>query len=200
MPRLLIITGPLGSSNTVFSKLFALSEDVYGWKALLNNHTLPQHTEPFYELWQNPEALHYFDWGMGEYFVTTIPAPYMKNKVPCVPRFAEFIEAASNYAEVTVLMVGRDRNIIKSQNERVRGITTLHLNAKLYEGITDANVEMHFASYELVQLYGPLYLENLANQMDWPLDWYNPEVESILSPDTNAKYIKPVTDYWFQEK
>ena len=57
--NLLIITGPQGSGNHLFSKLFNLHPDVYGWD--MEKYWVGHHTEPFSEYWTDPSKLKYFN-------------------------------------------------------------------------------------------------------------------------------------------
>ena len=92
MTRLLIITGPQGSGNHVFSKCLAVHENVYGWKSLLNTYWEGHHHEPFAKYWNDPELLHEFDWAQKEHYVTSISCPFVKNKEPHIPMYEKFIK------------------------------------------------------------------------------------------------------------
>ena len=96
MSRLLIITGPQGSGNHVFSKCLAVHEDVYGWKSLLNTYWEGHHHEPFADMWQDPELLREFDWTQSEHFVTSVSCPYFKDQKPHSPAYKEFINDVDN--------------------------------------------------------------------------------------------------------
>lgn len=195
MTRMLIITGPQGSGNHLFSKIFALHEDVYGWKTLLNTYWEGHHLEPFAECWTDPELLHNFAWQQSEYHVTSISCPYFKNQVPHVPNFPKFIEIASEYAEINVAVIGRDQNILKFQQERVRGTHTTPIAHDSFRWLFD-NVDCTFLSQELLYLYKQNYLEQLSRDLDWPIAYWDPEIDEILNKDANNKYIKDVHEYW----
>ena len=72
MKTMLIITGPQGSGNHVFSKIFALNKQVYGWKDLLNQYWIAHDHEPFSEYWKSPEKLKQFNWDISEYYFITL--------------------------------------------------------------------------------------------------------------------------------
>ena len=57
MKKLLIITGPQGSGNHLFSRLLSLHPDVRGWEEMLTNYWVPSDQEPFAEYWVHPEKL-----------------------------------------------------------------------------------------------------------------------------------------------
>ena len=195
MSRLLIITGPQGSGNHVFSKCFAVHEDVYGWKSLLNTYWEGHHHEPFAPAWNNPELLHRFDWTQSEYFVTSISCPYFKDQTPTVPQYEKFIKIAEQYADVDVAIIGRDQTILQRQQERVRGAHTTPLALEHFNWLME-NTECRFLSQELLYLYKQKYLEQVSRDLDWPVAYWDPEIDEILKADANKKYIKDVHEYW----
>ena len=179
MSRLLIITGPQGSGNHVFSKCFAVHEDVYGWKSLLNTY------------WEghNHEQ-------QSEFFVTSISCPYFKDQKPQVPMYERFIKTAEQYVDsVDVAIIGRDQTILKHQQERVRGSHTTPLALDHFNWLME-NTECRFLSQELLYLYKQKYLEQISRELDWPIAYWDPEIDEILKADANEKYIKSVHEYW----
>ena len=52
-----------------------------------------------------------------------------------------------------------------------------------------------FLSYELLHLYGDLYLQQIAQQLEFPVDYSAPQLKNILADDTNSKYFQPVTHH-----
>lgn len=199
MPRMLIITGPQGSGNHLFSKIFALHEDVYGWKTLLDTYWEGHHHEPFAEHWQDPELLHEFDWTQSEYYVTSISSPYFKDREPHVPNYSAFIDIADQYAEVDVAIIGRDQNILKHQQERVRGKHTTPVAQNSFRWLFD-NKNCIFLSQELLYLYKQNYLEQLRCDLEWPIAYWDPEVDEILKADANTKYVKETHEYWLDHE
>lgn len=196
MSRIIILTGPQGSGNHLFSKIFALHEDVFGWKTLLNTYWEGHHHEPFADAWNNPDLLTQFDWTQSEYYVTSISAPYYKNNTPCIPNFPKFINTLEEcQVEVQVAIIGRDQNILNYQQQRVRGKQTTQLALDSYRWLFD-NHECSFLSQELLYLYRANYLEQLSRDLDWPIAYWDTEVEEILKSDANEKYIKDVHEYW----
>lgn len=195
MSKMLIMTGPQGSGNHLFSKVFALHEDVYGWKTLLNTYWEGHHHEPFAKYWGKPHLLEQFDWTQSDYYVTSISCPFYTNGMPLVPDYQSFIEQVQEYCDVEIALIGRDQNIVKSQQERVRGSATLDIALQEYKFLT-AEHDVHFLSQELLYMYKGDYLEQLSRQLDFPIAYYDPEVEEILKADANEKYIKKVHEYW----
>ena len=73
---ILIITGPQGSGNHLFSKIFALSEQVHGWSALNQQYWIGHDQEPFARYWHDPVLLDQFNWS-HDYYVTSVSCPYV---------------------------------------------------------------------------------------------------------------------------
>ena len=196
MNRLLIMTGPQGSGNHVFSKCLAVHEDVYGWKSLLNTYWEGHHHEPFADMWEDSELLREFDWTQSEYFVTSISCPYFKNQFSVVPNYQRFIKIAKEYVDsVDVAIIGRDQNILKHQQERVRKKHTTPKALEHFKWLLE-NEQCSFLSQELLYLYKSSYLEQVSRDLDWPIAYWDPEIDEILIEDANKKYIKSADPYW----
>ncbi len=198
MTRLLIITGPQGSGNHLFSKCLAVHEDVYGWKSLLNTYWEGHHHEPFADAWEDPELLHEFNWSQSEYFVTSVSCPYFKNKQAVVPNYEKFIETAKQYVDqIDVAIIGRDQTILEYQQLRVRKEHTTEIALNSFKWLFK-NQQCSFLSQELLALYKVDYLKQVSKQLDWPIAYLN--VDEILTNDANKKYIKDVQEYWLDDE
>tara|TARA_B100001057_G_C22843215_1_gene947931 strand:+ start:78 stop:704 length:627 start_codon:yes stop_codon:yes gene_type:complete len=196
MSRLLILTGPQGSGNHVFSKCLAVHEDVHGWKSLLNEYWEGHHREPFADMWQDTELLREFDWTQSEHFVTSVSCPYFKNRVPVVPDYKKFISIAKEYVDsVDIAIIGRDQNILKYQQQRIRKVHTTPIATENFKWLLK-NHSCSFLSQELLYLYRSDYLEQVSKHLDWPIAHWDPEIEEILKEDANEKYIKPAEPHW----
>lgn len=197
MKKLLIITGPQGSGNHVWSKIFALHPDVLGWQELLESYWIGHDREPFNDYWRNPERLLEFDWSQSDFYVTSISVPYMENGRPTIPDIAGFMSFAREAGvDVELAAIGRDRNILTQQETRLRGGQTYNQALAVYEQLKPN----YFLSYELLQLYQRQYLEMLSAQMQFPIDWQSPEIDTIIEDDANAKYFsRTVTHYWVDD-
>ena len=157
MRKLLIITGPQGSGNHLWSKIFALHPQVCGWKHLLDTYWIGHDQEPFARYWKYPQQLNEFDWTQSNYYVASVSVPYMDNGTATVPNFKEFIEELRKLnIVVQVAVIGRDQSILKEQQKRVRDSETLPL--ALAEVARFTNVD--FLSYELLHLYKETYLKD----------------------------------------
>ena len=197
--RMLIMTGPQGSGNHLFSKIFALHDEVYGWESLLYTYWQGHQYEPFYECWQDPEMLHDVDWTQADYYVTSISCPFVYKGEQTIPNYREFIREASHYCEIQLAVIGRDQNILETQQTRVRGEHTTpqaldKLKSLVYMYPTN------FLSQELLYLYKDKYLQSLAKDMNWPICWWEQEIDNILKEDANKKYISPVKEHWLDKE
>ena len=76
MAKMLILTGPQGAGNHLWSKIFSLHPEVYGWKTLLDNYwEAHRFAEPFAKHWRNHKLLKEFNWAQSEYYFTSISLP-----------------------------------------------------------------------------------------------------------------------------
>ena len=188
---MLILTGPQGSGNHLFSKLFAEHPDVYGWEALKTKYWEGHDQEPFAECWQSPIKLFDFDWSQKEYYVTSISYPYRYYGVNAWPNYKEFLQIL-RHLEINpkIGIIGRDQNILKFQEERLRGQQTY--NEFLREVPKLVEQGGIFLSQELLYLYKEDYARQLENTLNFPIK-FNPE---ILKEDANAKYFNPIESNW----
>lgn len=184
-PKMLIITGPQGSGNHLFSKIFSKHPDVYGWK--MKSFWEGHHQEPFSDYWMNPKLLETFVWNHKFYF-TSISCPFFKNKKSQVPNYKEFISEAQQYCNVQVAIIGRDKNILELQQNRVRKTHTTTYAISEFKSLQEHNPV--FISQELYQLYGNMYLQSLSKLLNFPI------ADQEITEDANSKYIHPVTDHW----
>lgn len=185
-PTLLIITGPQGSGNHLFSKVFAQHPEVYGWRMKL--YWEGHHREPFNKYWHNPMDLESFDWSQSQYYYTSISSPYYRNNSPHYPRYKEFISTAAKYARIKIAIIGRDKNILQCQEQRVRGKSTYESALASFGDLYQMNPV--FISQELYQLYGNNYLRSISQLLEFPIQ------DQTVGDDANTKYIHPVQDHW----
>lgn len=189
---MLILTGPQGAGNHLWSKIFSLHPDVYGWKTLLTNYWEPHRSaEPFAKCWRDHSLLKEFDWSQSEYYFTSISLPLgiigsEVNPVwmPDIKGFIDTVIACG--LEVEVAVVGRDQTILTKQQTRIRTQPTLPMFLDQLPKITSPT----FLSYELLYLYKQDYLKSL--NLNIPVAWDDPKVNEILADDANEKYIHAV--------
>jgi hypothetical protein len=194
MKTLLIISGPQGSGNHLWSKIFALHPDVYGWSELNSTYWIGHDQEPFADCWADPNLLAQQDWSTSDYYVTGVSTPYMLNGERTRPDIVRFAATAMGLGiRVKIAIIGRDRNILQYQEQRVRGEATYDIALKEYEKLKTWSPM--FLSYELLHLYRDLYLQQLSSQLEFPIDYNSPQLANILQDDTNSKYFQPVTHH-----
>ena len=195
MKKLLIFTGPQGSGNHLWSKIFALHSAVAGWSALLNTYWIPHDQEPFAECWRDPGLLKNYDWSQRDYHVTSISCPYIDDTRWAVPDIQSFATQAMGCGlEVQLAIIGRDQNIIGFQEARVRGRSTFSIAQDEYEKLAEWNPV--YLSYELLHLYQSSYLRQISKTLDFPIAYNDARLTEILRDDTNQKYIHPIDYHW----
>ena len=190
MKKMIILTGPQGSGNHLWSKIFSLHPDVFGWKTLLDNYwEAHRFSEPFCKYWRDPSLLKDFDWSTHNYFFTSISVPLGIASAgtkwsPNVSEFAREVEKLG--IETKVVVVGRDQNILYNQQIRLREESTVrHLLDQLPKMKNPV-----YLSYELLYLYKQEYLKSL--DLGIPFAWYDNRIYDILEEDANKKYIQYV--------
>ena len=92
---------------------------------------------------------------------------------------------------VQFAILGRDQNIVRMQQDRVRGGATLPTALQQFQDLAAPA----FLSYELLHLYREQYLTQLQRQLEWPMATDHPRLKVILAEDTNSKYFTPVAHH-----
>ena len=192
---LLIITGPQGSGNHLFSKIFALHTDVAGWKQLNQQYWIGHDREPFAEYWKNPDLLDTFVWDQ-DYYVTSISCPYVYHGETLAPDYEKFISHCP--VPVRLAIIGRDQTILQYQQSRVRGRETKQEFLNTVDGLMKYNPT--FVSQELLYLYGANYVQSLGQQLKFPVSKDTTAINEILREDANRKYIEPVISHWLDKE
>jgi hypothetical protein len=194
MKRILVLIGPQGAGNHLWSKVFSLHPDVYGWKSLIENYwEAHRFAEPFCKHWKDHSLLKSFDWDQSDYYFTSISCPlgikdFEPNPTwnPDVRGFADALEDCG--LEVQIVVIGRDQNILLHQQKRLRGESTVDYLFNQYDRLLPKYSPI-FLSYELLHLYTSEYLRSLDNQINIPIAWYDYRLGELLKTDTNEKYI-----------
>jgi hypothetical protein len=193
MKKLVLIAGPQGSGNHLYSKLLALHPDVWGWKELNETYWIVHDQEPFNKFWVDPELWKITDFGDFNYAFASISVPYVQNGVTQVPDFETFVAGAESAGwSVQVVIIGRDANILEAQQQRLRKKVTLPQMLDTLK-ILD-RYDPVYISQELVYLYGSQYLKSLSRILDFPIDYNNPMVTEILKENANKKYVQYLED------
>jgi hypothetical protein len=190
--QMLILTGPQGAGNHLWSKVLSLHSDVFGWKTLLENYwEAHRFAEPFAAHWRDTSLLRSFDWSQSDFYFTSISVPLgivgSDTNPIWIPRITDFARAAQAQGlGIRIAVVGRDQNILHHQQTRIRTQTTVDLLLEQLDEFDDPI----FLSYELLYLYQHRYLKHL--RLNIPVAWQDPRVNTILADDANAKYIHAV--------
>jgi hypothetical protein len=194
MAKMLILTGPQGAGNHLWSKIFSLHPEVYGWKTLLENYwEAHRFAEPFASYWRDHALLDDFNWGQSEYYFTSISCPLgiVNSNVNPIwnPNIAKFSDRVMSLGiDVELAVIGRDQTILTNQQTRIRTQPTVDMLLEQLPNIINPT----FLSYELLYLYKRDYLKSL--RLNIPVAWDDSRINSILADDANAKYIHRV-DY-----
>jgi hypothetical protein len=195
MAKMLILTGPQGAGNHLWSKVFSLHPEVYGWKSLLENYwEAHRFAEPFCKHWRDHNLLKEFDWTQSEYYFTSISLPLgiVGSDVNPIwlPDVLGFINTVKSLGiEVQVAVCGRDQTILEYQQCRIRNTFTYPMFLEILPQIENPM----FLSYELLHLYRGQYLNSL--DVNIPVAWNDPKVHEIVKDDSNKKYIHSIDEY-----
>ena len=125
------------------------------------------------------------------YYVTSISCPYANNGVVTIPKYKEFINMLKQLGiSVKVAIIGRDQNVIKYQQERIRDRHSLpDFESELDYLMT---LDPVFISQELLYLYKDKYLRSLSVQLNFPIQYDDSRVFEILKQDANEKYFQSI--------
>jgi hypothetical protein len=189
MAKMLILTGPQGAGNHLWSKVLSLHPEVYGWKTLLENYwEAHRFAEPFARHWRDHTLLKSFDWQQSEYYFTSISLPLgiIGSEVNPIwnPNVMEFAGAVRDCGvDVEFAVIGRDQTILNHQQTRIRTQPTLDIFLEQLKTLPEPT----FLSYELLYLYRQEYLKTLTFSI--PVAWDDSRINEILADDANAKYV-----------
>ena len=195
-PKLLILTGPQGSGNHLFVKIFSSHKSVHGWK-MKHNEWKGHHEEPFSLYWRKPGLLKDAD-PNKKYYVTSISCPYFYRKKPTIPNYKEFIKCANIVFDIQICIIGRDKNILLEQQTRIRSKHTTPVALTYFKHLLKYNP--YFISYELFHLYGLDYCKSISTLLNFPIN--TRKVKELLKPkyNTNKKYITKIKKGLFDKQ
>jgi hypothetical protein len=197
MKKLLLLSGPQGSGNHIFGRIYSVHSEVKGWDAILENYWVPTDEDYFAQYFVDPSQLTIEMFDASDYFVTDISCPFVYDGNITVPKIQEFCDKVSSFGiEVIVGIIVRDEHINTEQQKRLRKGRTLDIALDTYNKL---NYELEYLSLESLFLHKQNYLKWLAKVIDFPLDYNNPNVFKFLDESPNKKYVKYVEDYWLDE-
>ena len=148
MKKLLIITGPQGSGNHLFSRILSTHPDVGGWKSLLEQYWVPSDLEPFAEYWVYPERLTEAQFTGHDYWLANVSCPFFNDGQRYVPKILEVAQQARGFGiDVKIAIITRDMNINAEQQLRVRKeITTPIAQEYYYNQLLTSDFPVHYLS------------------------------------------------------
>lgn len=202
MKKLVIITGPQGSGNHFFSRVFSTHPKVGGWKSLLDKYWVPSDEEYFAKYWVYPEELTEKDFEGYDYWVANVSCPFYYDGVRYIPKIKEFADKARSLnIDVQICIIVRDQNINSEQQKRVRGEVTLPVAMHYYQNnIIGNGFKVHFLDNEAFFLHKQYYLKWISELLDFPVDYNNPDIFKFINEDPNKKYVKYIDEYWLDEE
>ena len=193
--RLIIITGPQGSGNHLFSKVFGYHSEVQGWD-FGDKYWIPSDEEPFAECWVNPSKTK--SMLKGSAIVANVSVPFVYDGVKQVPKIQEVVNEARDAGyDVKVCIVVREENINREQQRRVRKEVTMPTALQYYYNL---DADLHFLSHESLYLYGGAYLKWLSKVLDFPIAYDDERINKTISENQNEKYVKHVDTHWLDEQ
>jgi hypothetical protein len=200
--KLLIITGPQGSGNHLFSRLLSLHPDVAGWEELKNKYWVPSDLEPFADYWVQPELLTAEKFYGYRCHLANVSCPFMYDGVRYVPRILEVAERAKLLGiDVQIAIIVRDQNINAEQQRRVRGeITTPIAQDYYYNTLLKSEFPVHFLDHEAFFLHKEHYLKWVGQILNFPVELDSNKINKFIDKDANYKYVKYVDEYWLDEE
>ena len=200
--RLLIITGPQGSGNHLFSRLLSLHPEVSGWEELKEKYWVPSDQEPFADYWVRPELLTEEKFSTHCYHLANVSCPFMYDGVRYVPRILEVAERARSFGiDVQIAIIVRDQNINAEQQRRVRKEVTTPIAQKYYyETLLTSDFPVHFLDHEAFFLHKEHYLRWVGKTLDFPVELDPTKINRFIEKDANHKYVKYVDEYWLDQE
>ena len=193
--KVILITGPQGSGNHIWSKILSLHPNVNGWENVNDRYWVPHKDEPHSSLWQDMSLWENHDFAKDT--VISISIPFVTKGVPTFPDIHHWKEIMTGRKiDHSICIITRDKNINYLQNERVRPVNN-YINSLQY--IDTLNVDL-FLSTETLLLYKKKYLKQISKQLNFPIDYNNNNIYNILSQSFNEKYVKGVSIFWLDKE
>jgi len=203
MANILVISGPQGTGNHVFSKVFSMHSNVHGWDQLLREYWINHDNAPFKDIWNTPENINNYDWTEHENYVLSVSGPYVDKDAMGVrqtkyPNYKEVLRRLNEKGNLQVGIIGRDQNITAQNQLRKRGVESLHNYLNKIEDIME--YRHTFLSVELLYMFRHQYVKSLDSVLDIPVDYTNERLHYILNKDPNAKYVHYVENSWLDRR
>lgn len=201
MTNILVITGPQGTGNHVFSKVLSMHKDVYGWDQLLREYWVNHDAAPFKDIWREPEKIDSYFWKEPNY-VLSVSGPYVENidgvRHTIYPNYKEVLKRLSKKGNLMVGIIGRDQTITAQNQVRKRGVESFHNFLNKIEDLVEYNHT--FLSVELLYMFRHQYVKHLNTVLNIPVDSTDERLHYILNKDPNAKYVHYVEHSWLDKR
>lgn len=201
MKTLLIITGPQGSGNHLFSRILSQHPDVQGWDAMLENYWVPSDQEPFAEYWIDPDRMQSSHFDGLDYHLANVSCPFFFDGVRHVPDIVGVARRAESFGvQVKIAIIVRDQNINQLQQLRVRGAhTTPMAQEYYYDTLIPSGFPVHFLDHEAFFLHRQHYMAWVGKMLGFPVSTDPDVLNQFISQDANHKYIKYIDEHWLDE-
>lgn len=201
--KLLIVTGPQGSGNHLFSRLLSLHPEVSGWEELKHHYWVPSDLEPFADYWINPDLLTEEKFYGYKYHLANVSCPFMYDGKRYIPKILEVAERSRNFGiQVEIAIIVRDQNINAEQQKRVRGEVTTPIAQKYYyDTLLQSDFQVHFLDHEAFFLHKQHYLKWVGKLLNFPIELDLEKINLFIdNKDANYKYISYVSEYWLDKE
>lgn len=201
MKKLLIVTGPQGSGNHLFSRILSMHPDVKGWEEMLTNYWVPSDQEPFAEYWIHPNRLTPSVFEDGNYFLANVSCPFFFDGTRHVPKILEVANRAQLFGvEVQIAIIVRDQNINQLQQLRVRKEhTTPIAQDYYYNTLLKSDIPVHFLDHEAFFLHKEHYIDWVGKILGFPVVTDLEQLMNFITVDANHKYVKYLDEHWLDE-
>ena len=160
MANILVISGPQGTGNHVFSKVLSMHSNVHGWDQLLREYWINHDNAPYKNIWNTPENIDNYDWTEYDNYVLSVSGPYVDKdggvRQTKYPDYKEVLRRLNDKGNLQVGIIGRDQNITAQNQLRKRGVDSLHNYLNKIEDITE--YRHTFLSVELLYMFRHQYL------------------------------------------
>ncbi len=195
------MTGPQGSGNHMFSKMFASNPHVGGWKSLNKTFWEGHHIEPFYYVWRGDRKLAIEDFEGSHYWVTSVSIPVLVKGGNHNVDIIDFYNQAKDLGiNVQLGVITRDKNILEHQQTRVRKQSTIHNFMEMLDKVDAEGIKYHMFSHESLVLHGSRYTSYIMDLVGYPNEFDKDIIDEIVKHNSNKKYMKYVDEYWLDEE
>lgn len=200
--QLLIISGPQGSGNHIFARLFSMHPEVVGWEELKEKYWVQHSREAFSEYWIYPQLMTPEIFNNSQYHVTSVSFPFVYDGYIYKPKILEVANLAKSWGiDVKIAVIARDETINTVQQLRIRKKKTLD-SARDYlnDVLLPSEFPIHFLSLETFFCYKINYLKYLEKILDFPIGYNDPDILKFIDDSPNSKYVTPIDQHWLDDQ